>query len=554
MFGFKLNIQRSVFLQLFVIAILIVINYSVVASYDADLNEIEKTVDLVESNGTYSQEIMYLSTLMVSGKEENRNKLIRAIMKHDNNMRVMKGGGKSDENDSYVAPAPQELLNGYFLPLETVWQKYRDNAQVLTQKSLYLNDKDRSLNPEIKLAYNYLSENNARLLERNDKMVEAYLKYFDTKQERRDLVLNIIFFINIALVVLMFVYISYNVVRPISQLNEIEAIITEGNFERDINYKRDDELGKVASSINRLFSNLRNATEFILDIGEGKLESKYQLLEEEQAQKKDRLGNALLEMRDKMREVAETDRQRNWSSEGLAKFADIFRNYNQSPEFTYIIISNLVKYTQTNQGALFLAEGENGDRHLELVSAYAYEKRKYVQKRIQKGEGIIGEVFQEGSTVYMTDVPDNYVHITSGLGEANPRCLLVVPLKLNDEIYGILELASFMEFEPYKIEFVEKLGESIASTFASVKSNTNTQKLLDEQTLLSQQMKAQEEEMRQNLEELMATQDEVERSRSVLQEQKTALETYVNALQSQVQELQDDRQKLMQQIIDLKSA
>jgi putative methionine-R-sulfoxide reductase with GAF domain/HAMP domain-containing protein len=553
MFGFKLNIQRSVFLQLFVIAILIVINYSVVASYDADLNEIEKTVDLVESNGTYSQEIMYLSTLMVSGKEENRNKLIRAIMKHDNNMRVMKGGGKSDENDSYIAPVPQELSNGYFFPLETVWQKYRDNAQVLTQKSLYLSDKDRSLNPEIKLAYDYLSQNNARLLERNDKMVEAYLKYFDVKQERRDFVLNIIFFINIALVLLMFVYISYNVVRPISQLNEIEAIITEGNFERDINYKRDDELGKVASSINRLFGNLRNATEFILDIGEGKLESKYQLLEEEQAQKKDRLGNALLEMRDKMREVAETDRQRNWSSEGLAKFADIFRNYNQSPEFTYIIISNLVKYTQTNQGALFLAEGENHDKHLELVSAYAYEKRKYVQKRIQKGEGIIGEVFQEGSTVYMTDVPDNYVHITSGLGEANPRCLLVVPLKLNDEIYGILELASFSEFEPYKIEFVEKLGESIASTFASVKSNTNTQKLLDEQTLLSQQMKAQEEEMRQNLEELMATQDEVERSRTILQEQKVALETYVNALQSQIQELQDDRQKLMQQIVDMKS-
>ncbi len=553
MFGFKLNIQRSVFLQLIVIAVLIIVNYSVVATYDADLSEIEKTVDLVESNGTYSQEIMYLSTLMVSGKEENRNKLIRSIMKHDNNMRVLKFGGKSDENDSYIAPAPPELLNGYFLPLENVWQKFRDNAQIITQKTMYLQDKDRSLNPEVKLAYDYLLQNNARLLERNDIMVETYLKYFDKKQESRDFVLNIIFIVNLALVVLMIIYISYNVVRPISQLNEIEAIITEGNFERDINYKRDDELGKVANSINSLFGNLRNATEFILDIGEGKLESKYQQLEEEQNKKKDRLGNALLEMRAKMRQVAETDRQRNWSSEGLAKFADIFRNYNQSPDFTYIIVSNLVKYTQANQGGLFLAEGENPNKYLELISAYAYEKRKYVQKRIQKGEGMIGEVFQEGSTVYMTDVPDNYIHITSGLGEANPRCLLIVPLKLNDEIYGILELASFTEFEPYKIEFVEKLGESIASTFASVKSNANTQKLLDEQTQLSQQMKAQEEEMRQNLEELMATQDEVERSRTILQEQKTSLETYVNALQSQIQELQEDRQQLLKQITELKS-
>jgi len=161
------------------------------------------------------------------------------------------------------------------------------------------------------------------------------------------------------------------------------------------------------------------------------------------------------------------------------------------------------------------------------VAAYAYEKRKYMEKSIHKGEGLIGEVFQEGEMVYMTEVPDDYVHITSGLGDANPKSILLVPLKLNEEIYGVVELASFTKFEPYKIEFVERLGESIASTFAAVKTTKQTQTLLKESIQLSEQMKAQEEEMRQNLEELVATQEEAQRKYHISQEQKADLEKEV---------------------------
>jgi len=113
----------------------------------------------------------------------------------------------------------------------------------------------------------------------------------------------------------------------------------------------------------------------------------------------------------------------------------------------------------------------------------------------------------------MEEVPENYVHVTSGLGESNPRSILLVPAILNDEVYAVIELVSFNKFATYQIEFVEKIGENIASTLSNAKVGNRTNKLLEQSKQQSEELAAQEEEMRQNLEELQATQEEVERLR-----------------------------------------
>jgi GAF domain-containing protein len=117
----------------------------------------------------------------------------------------------------------------------------------------------------------------------------------------------------------------------------------------------------------------------------------------------------------------------------------------------------------------------------------------------------------EKETTYLASVPEEYIRITSGLGDAPPKSVLMVPLKVDKDVYGIVELASFNEYQPFEIAFVEKLGESIASTLASVRAAEKNKQLIEQFQAQNEEMRAQEEEMRQNMEELQATQEEISR-------------------------------------------
>ena len=341
----------------------------------------------------------------------------------------------------------------------------------------------------------------------------------------------------LGLLIIAFVitFITKKIIKPVSNTTKILRKLATGDISEldKIFIESNDEIGDMADSVNKLIDGLNTTAQFATQIGEGKLDTHFKPLSEY-----DVLGNSLVDMRKSLQKAIEEenkrkeeDEKRTWASSGIAKFGDILRQQNADIEtLSFEIIKNLVKYLKANQGGVFILNDDNKtDIFLELTASYAYDRRKYQIKKIPINEGLIGACYQEQKSIYITQVPKKYITITSGLGEEDARALLIAPLKLNNEVFGVIEIASFRKFEQHEIDFIEKIGESIASEISGVKVNMRTSYLLEQSQQQAEEMKAQEEEMRQNMEELNATQEEMSRKEAEVRGQFNAIDR-TNAL------------------------
>jgi methyl-accepting chemotaxis protein len=351
------------------------------------------------------------------------------------------------------------------------------------------------------------------------------------------------FIIRIAIIVLLgflFLIITYTFLNKILlAVNEIKRFASElvlGKLPLPLNLKASSDLKSIAELFNSFIDSLREKIKFAFSLKSGGVSATLIPLSDDDA-----LSNALLDMEKSLQKAEEEDqkykeeeKKRAWANEGLAKFSEILRM--QTDNLTTLsdaIIVHLVKYLNAIQGSIFLYNDDNPyDIHLELVSSFAYDRKKFLKKRIEIGEGLVGTCAQEKLTIFVSDIPENYIEITSGLGDAPPRSILIVPLKTEENIFGILEIASFTIFNKNEIDFVEKIAESIASTFATVKININTARLLQQSKKQAEEMAQQEEEMRQNLEELQATQEESARKEAEISSLAAAIDASALVVQT----------------------
>jgi len=321
---------------------------------------------------------------------------------------------------------------------------------------------------------------------------------------------------------------------PINHTKNILLSMGKGVLPKDKLKEGSDEVGQMSQALNKLVQGLTNIFNFSLEIGKGNFSTHFTPLSEE-----DVLGHSLLDMRNELKKAAEDedrrkqeDEQRNWAAQGVAKFSDILRkNTDELDELAYNIISNLVKYTSSNQGGIYVINDNDKDHlFIEMKASYAFDRRKFITKHIEIGEGLVGRCYQEKERIYLTEIPNDYMKITSGLGEDNPRALLIVPLIYNDVIYGLVEIASFNEYPAHVIEFIERIGESIAATISSSKAQIQTALLLEQSQQQAEEMSSQEEEMRQNMEELRATQEQSARREEELQHEVEELRKRIKEL------------------------
>jgi PAS domain S-box-containing protein len=343
-------------------------------------------------------------------------------------------------------------------------------------------------------------------------IVDNNLKAAQQKTIRNSLIFLLIIVI---IFIIFFKRFSDSIVNPLHKLTKYIEPLSQGILpDEEPVIKGNNEISVINSGIKNLVAGLKKVTAFAISIGQRKYKADFHPLSS-----KDELGNALLEMRENLmiandEEVKRKieDEIRTWQNTGLTKFNDILRqNQGNIKQMSTAVISELVKFIKANQGGFFVFNDEPEDRYLELTAAYAFGQERKKQKIIYPGEGIVGTVAVEKETVYITDVPESYITITSGLGGANPRCILIVPMIVEEEVIGVIELASFNNFEKHEIEFVEILSGTVASSLSITKINQRTAILLEQSQKQAEIMKVQEEEMRQNFEELQQVQEESSR-------------------------------------------
>jgi GAF domain-containing protein/HAMP domain-containing protein len=337
---------------------------------------------------------------------------------------------------------------------------------------------------------------------------------------------NLIIFLGVVSVFIGLIasfFVFRSVSYPIKYVNNVAQELSLGGIPKD--YEKEfgsDEIGEMARSMKKLVNGLKATSAFAEGIGQGLYKQDYQPLSSH-----DILGNSLINMRNNLEKVAKDDEVRIWATEGIAKFSDIMRtNYNNINRFSGEVIVNLVKYVEANQGGIFITEEDSlqaEEPFMALHGCYAWDKQRYLEKLIYKGEGLAGQAWQENRTLYVSEIPQNYINISSGLGMANPTSILIVPLRLNEMVFGVIEMAFFRHLQPHEIAFIEKIAENFAATLSSVRTNEKTQRLLEESQTLTEQLRSQEEEMRQNVEELQATQEEMRRTQKEVEDKEAVI-------------------------------
>jgi HAMP domain-containing protein len=288
-----------------------------------------------------------------------------------------------------------------------------------------------------------------------DRLMEMLKVEMGQRQSIIALLMAVVVIIDVGVLGLFFLFMSRNISNPLKEIAEAAA------NQRFSTTQKTDEIGIVASNLNNIISQLNEANVFIKAIGEGQLDAKLRNDNETSG-----LSQALLNMQGKLRAINEEEDKRKWANEGLAKFVEIIRSGESNvAALGDNIIKALVTYTGATQGGLYVWNDDHAeDQYLELVSAYAFNRRKFEERKIKSGEGLLGQAYLEKLTTHLTEIPPDYFRIVSGLGEMDPYAILIVPLVSDGKVYGLVELASLKEFKDHEIAFVEKLGETLAST------------------------------------------------------------------------------------------
>jgi len=279
-----------------------------------------------------------------------------------------------------------------------------------------------------------------------------------------------------------------NLTTQVRAIAEVATAVTKGDLTRSIQVEAQGEVASLKDNINEMIRNLRETT----------------------------LINA----------------EQDWLKTNLAKFTRMLQGQKDLLTVGRLILSELAPVVSAQHAVFYTMESTpGGEGRLKLLASYAFKERKHVTTEFRLGEGLVGQAALEKQRILLTNVPPDYVQITSGLGQATPLNIIVLPIVFEGEVKAVMELASFERFNKTHLAFLEQLTESIGIVLNTIEANSRTEELLKQSQGLARELQSQQEELQQTNEELeekaklLANQNaEVERKNKEVEQARRALE------------------------------
>jgi len=260
----------------------------------------------------------------------------------------------------------------------------------------------------------------------------------------------------------------------------------------------------------------------------------------------DELKRNINQMISNLKETTERNQEQDWLKTNLAKFSRMMQGQKDLESISRLIMSELTPLVGAHHGAFFLADDDAG-LLLKLIASYAYKERKSVANRFRPGEGLVGQAALEKKPILLTGVPEDYIVISSGLGEAPPRNIIVMPVLFEGEVKAVIELGSFQPFNQIHQVFLDQLAESVGVVINMIAANMRTEELLEQSQKLTQELQSQSRELQTQQEELRRTNAELEAQARTLKASEEALRDQQEELQQVNEELEEKASLLAEQ-------
>ena len=295
----------------------------------------------------------------------------------------------------------------------------------------------------------------------------------------------------------------------------------------------------LTDNVNGLAANLTNQVRAIADVAtavtKGDLTRSVQVdAKGEVADLKDNVN----EMIDNLRETTRKNSDQDWLKTNLAKFTRLLQGQRDLTAVSTMVLSELAPLINGQHGVFYLLDESMPESPtLKLLSAYAFNERKNLSREWRLGEGIVGQCAYEKQRILLTNVPANYIEITSGLGEALPLNIVVLPIIFENKVRAVIEIASFTLFSQIHQTFLDQLSESIGIVLNTIEANMRTEELLKQSQSLATELGSQQEELRQ-------TNEELEEKAHLLEEQKLEVEGKKHEVETAKMELEEKAKQL----------